>query len=280
MRRLLTALALATVVSAPAAAQSAADSPAPPVTAADADPDASISPPEPDYTIISLPTALRLPRHGSAFRVTHRFARPLDGDFGDLAADLFGLDSGAQIGLEYRFGVVRNGQIGFHRTSDKTIEFLGQYGVLRQSPRRPVDVTVLATIEGVDNFQDRFTPSLMAIVSRRFGDRVAVYAEPAWVHLAQLDLLQPEAADILVFGIGGRVRIWKAVSAAAEFSPRAGDEPIGTSHAAFAIEKQLGGHVFQLNVSTTQATTMGQIARGGAADRDWSLGFNISRKFF
>jgi hypothetical protein len=122
MRRLLTALALATVVSAPAAAQSAADSPAPPVTAADADPDASISPPEPDYTIISLPTALRLPRHGSAFRVTHRFARPLDGDFGDLAADLFGLDSGAQIGLEYRFGVVRNGQIGFHRTSDKTID--------------------------------------------------------------------------------------------------------------------------------------------------------------
>jgi len=279
MRHLLTALALAAVVSAPAAAQ-AADPPAPPVTADDADPDASISPVEPDYTIISLPTALRLPRHGSAIRVTHRFARPLDGGFGDLAADLFGLDSGAQIGLEYRFGVVRNGQIGFHRTSDKTIEFLGQYGVLRQSPRRPVDVTVLATIEGVDNFQDRFTPSLMAIVSRRFGDRVAVYAEPAWVHLAQLDLLEPEAADILVFGIGGRVRIWKAVSAAAEFSPRAGDEPIGTSHAAFAIEKQLGGHVFQLNVSTTQATTMGQIARGGAADRDWSLGFNISRKFF
>ena len=279
MRHLLTALALAAVVSAPAAAQ-AADPPAPPVTADDADPDASISPVEPDYTIISLPTALRLPRHGSAIRVTHRFARPLDGDFGDLAADLFGLDSGAQIGLEYRFGVVRNGQIGFHRTSDKTIEFLGQYGVLRQSPRRPVDVTVLATIEGVDNFQDRYTPSLMAIVSRRFGDRVAVYAEPAWVHLAQLDLLEPEAADILVFGIGGRVRIWKAVSAAAEFSPRAGDEPIGTSHAAFAIEKQLGGHVFQLNVSTTQATTMGQIARGGAADRDWSLGFNISRKFF
>jgi hypothetical protein len=279
MRHLLTALALATVVSAPAAAQSAAD-PAPPVTADDADPDASISPAEPDYTIISLPTALRLPRHGSAFRVTHRFARPLDGDFGDLAADLFGLDAGAQIGLEYRFGVVRNGQVGFHRTSDKTIEFLGQYGVLRQSPRRSVDVTVLATIEGVDNFQDRYTPSLMAIVSRRFGDRASVYAEPAWVHLARLNPIDHEAVDILVFGIGGRVRVWKTVSAAAEFSPRGGDEPIGTSHAAFAIEKRLGGHVFQLNVSTTQATTIGQIARGGTADRDWSLGFNISRKFF
>jgi opacity protein-like surface antigen len=276
----LTTLALATIVAAPAAAQSAADPPEQPVTAEDADPDASISLPEPDYTIISLPTALRLPRHGSAFRVTHRFLRPLDGDFGDLAGDLFGLDAGAQIGLEYRFGVVRNGQVGFHRTSDKTIQFLGQYGVLRQSPRRPVDATVLATIEGVDNFQDRYTPSLMAIVSRRFGDRLAVYAEPAWVHLARLEPVDSEADDVLVFGIGGRVRVWKTVSAAAEFSPRAGDEPIGTTHAAFAIEKQLGGHVFQLNVSTTQATTMGQIARGGATERDWSLGFNISRKFF
>ena len=32
----------------------------------------------------------------SAFRVTHRFTRPLgQGDFGNLAEDLFGLDSGA-----------------------------------------------------------------------------------------------------------------------------------------------------------------------------------------
>ena len=59
--------------------------------------------------------------------MTHRFARPLSGDFGSLAADLFGLDSGAQIGLEYRFGIVPNGEIGIHRTSDRTIEFFTQY---------------------------------------------------------------------------------------------------------------------------------------------------------
>ena len=32
---------------------------------------------EPDFTLISLPTALRLPKYKSAFRVTHRFTRPL-----------------------------------------------------------------------------------------------------------------------------------------------------------------------------------------------------------
>lgn len=80
--------------------------------------DAALKLAEPDFTLIGLPTALRLPKFGSAFRVTHRFRRPLgDGDFGDLAADLFGIDSGAQIGLECRFGIIPNGQIGLHRTS-------------------------------------------------------------------------------------------------------------------------------------------------------------------
>ena len=83
---------------------------------------------EPDFTLIDLPTSLRLPKFKSAFRVTHRFTRPLnEGDFGDLAGDLFGVDTGAQIGLEYRFGIIPNGQIGVHRTANRTIEFFGQY---------------------------------------------------------------------------------------------------------------------------------------------------------
>ena len=75
---------------------------------------------EPDFTIVNLPTTLRLPRMKSAFRVTHRFVRSFgNGDVGDLAADLFGIDNGAQIGLEYRFGLFRGLQVGIYRTSDK-----------------------------------------------------------------------------------------------------------------------------------------------------------------
>src|SRR5882762_7536036 len=103
---------------------------------------------EPDFTLVSLPTSLRLPKFKSAFRVTHRFTRPLgQGDFGDLLGDMFGIDSGAVIGLEYRFGIVPGGQVGIHRTSDKTIEFFGEYGVLRQGPRSPLEVAVLASVE-------------------------------------------------------------------------------------------------------------------------------------
>ena len=85
------------------------------------DPDLDLSFEQPDFSLITLPTTLRLPRYKSAFRITHRFGRPLGtGNFGDLAGDLFGLDSGAQIGLEYRFGLMRGLQAGVHRTSDKT----------------------------------------------------------------------------------------------------------------------------------------------------------------
>src|SRR4029077_12791749 len=93
-----------------------------------------------------------------------------------------GLDSGAVIGLEYRFGIVPGGQIGIHRTSDKTIEFFGQYGVLRQGPGRPLEIAALASVEGTNNFQDSKSPALGAIVSRRVGTHAAFYVEPIWVN--------------------------------------------------------------------------------------------------
>ena len=64
--------------------------------------DAVLKPADPDFTLIGLPTSLRLPKFGSAFRVTHRFTRPLSCDAcsESLLEDFFGIDSGAQIGLE------------------------------------------------------------------------------------------------------------------------------------------------------------------------------------
>jgi hypothetical protein len=238
---------------------------------------------EPDFTLIALPTALRVPRFKSAFRVTHRFTQPLNASVGDVASNLFGLDSGAQIGLEYRFGIVRNGEVGIHRTSDKTIEFFSQYGIVRQTPSRRVDVSVFVSVEGTNNFRDRYSPALATIVSRTFGERAALYVEPTWVHHAngQPDTAVAGApADTVMVGLGGRFRVRPTVSIVTEFSPRLSGFRPGINHGGVAIEKRLGGHMFQLNVSDSFATTMGQIARGGPAGTNWHLGFNISLKFF
>lgn len=243
--------------------------------------DAALKPAQPDFTLVSLPTGLRLPKFGGAFRVTHRFTRPLEGDFGDLAGDLFGLDSGAQIGLEFRFGIVPNGQIGFHRTNDRTIELFGQYGVVRQGGHAPVDLAALVSVDGTNNFRDVHSPALGAIVSRTLGDRAALYAEPIWVHRSNVRRLPGEPVRNTFFvGLGARVRIRPTMYLVAEIAPRASGFRPGTNHASFAFEKRVGGHMFQINFSDSFGTTIGQIARGGPASRQWYIGFNITRKFY
>jgi hypothetical protein len=258
----------------------AAQNTPPPPAAQEDDPDLDPNRLVPDFTIVNLPTTLRVPRFKSAFRVTHRFGRPLGaGDFGDLANDLFGLDSGAQIGLEYRFGIVRGGQIGIHRTSNKTIEFFAQYSVLQEREDSQIGLDVFASIDGTNNFRDSYTPALGIVVSKELGIG-AVYAEPMWVNNSNpLPSELTDDNDTFILGLGARIRVRPTVYLVGEFIPRLGYEP-GVNHATFGIEKRAGGHVFQINFSNGFGTTLGQLARGGTGSEDWYLGFNISRKFF
>ena len=253
---------------------------------AQADDPAALKLAEPDFTLIGLPTSLRLPTFRSSFRVTHRFTRPLNDDFGDVFADFFGLDSGASIGLEYRFGIIKNGQVGILRNNSKTIQFLGQYSVLRQSAGTPIDLSAVVTIEGTNNFKDNYSPSLGAIISRTIGDVAALYVEPIWVNNSSA--LPKELVDdnnTFMVGIGARVRIRPTVYLVGEVAPRTGNTEVspgqpGVTHGSFGIEKRAGGHMFQINFSNAFGTTMANIARGGGKQNDWYLGFNISRKFF
>ena len=244
--------------------------------------DAALKLAEPDFTLIALPTALRLPKFGSAFRVTHRFTRPLgSGDFGDLAADFFGMDTGAQIGLEYRFGIIPSGQIGVLRTSDREIEFFAEYGIFRQGPGRWFEVVALASIESGDNFKDAKSPALGAVVSRRAGDAVAFYVEPIWVNNSNpFPKEVVDHNDTFMIGLGARIRIRPTVYIVGEFSPRVSGYRPGSTQGGIAIEKRAGGHQFQLNFGDAFGTTMTQIARGGPDGSNWYLGFNISRKFY
>jgi hypothetical protein len=268
MIRLL-ALSLGVAVAAPAFAQE--------------DDDRVLKPAEPDFTLVALPTGLRLPEHKLAFRVTHRFTRPLSCDScpNSLAGDAFGLDTGAQIGLELRYSPIRDLQVGVHRTSDKTVAFFGEYGLIRQGHALPADVSVIGAVDGTGNFTDAYSPSLGAVVSRRVGEVLAVYVEPIWV--SNTNPLPSELADhdsTFLVGVGTRVQIRPALYIVAEMAPRASGYRPGANHGSVAIEKRVGGHLFQVNFSDSFATTMSQIARGGIDSSDWYLGFNITRKFY
>jgi hypothetical protein len=247
------------------------------------DPDLDIDPLQPDFTLITLPTTLRMPRMKSAFRVTHRFTRSLgQGDFGSLLEDFFGIDSGAAIGLEYRFGIIRGTYVGVRRTNDRTIEFQANYNLLTQVRNaRPVGLSAFASIDGTNNFRDSYTPALGAILSRTLGRAGTAYIEPIWVNNSNpLPSELTDDNDSFLLGLGTRVRIRPSVYLVGEIVPRVAGYDPGVNHASFGIEKLLGGHVFQLNFSNGFGTTTGQIARGGTSNDDWYLGFNISRKFY
>ena len=241
----------------------------------------AVVPSEPDFTIIGLPTTLRMPKFASAFRVTHRFTRPLgEGNFGDLLADGLGTDGGAQIGLEYRFGILSGTQLGVNRTSDKTIQFFGQHQLFRQGESMPLGVDIYASIEGRNNFQEIYSPAVGAVISRRIGTHGAVYVEPIFVGNTNFfDLVPEDDNDTFILGLGGRVRIRPKLYLVGELAPRFGYDP-GIMHGSFGIEMRAGGHSFQINFSDGFGTTMAQLARGGFDKDDWYLGFNITRKFF
>ncbi|MCC7007960.1 MAG: hypothetical protein IT184_04015 [Acidobacteria bacterium] len=292
MRRLplLTLVAAAVVaMSARVAAAPAGDPPSPQAPAAAqaapgpaSDPDLDFQPLQPDFTLVNLPTTLRLARNASAFRVTHRFTRPLNqGSVGSLFADALGIDSSAQIGLEYRYGIFRGTQIGFRRTNDRTIELFTHQSVAEERDGRPVSVAVFGSIDGTNNFRGSYSPALGAIVSRRLGSAAMVYVTPMWVNNSNsLPAEVVDDNDTTFVGIAARIRLRRTVYVVAEVMPRiAGYDP-GDHQASIAIEKVVGGHAFQLNVSNGIASTIGSMARGAGTNGDWFLGFNISRKFF
>jgi hypothetical protein len=248
--------------------------------------DHDVDPVEPDFFVINMPTTLRLPRHALAFRITHRFARPLgDGDFEDLLADFFGFDGGAQIGLELRFSPFTGNQLGIYRTSDRTICFFTQQELLRQNDA-PVGLGLLASIEGLDNFSETYSPRIGFVVSRRLGSRGAIYAAPAWIGNVRPESdpgTEDDPDGTLLVGLGARIRLGEAYAVTAEIHPRlagyTGHEN-GAPLASFGIERRVGGHAFQINFSNDLGTTPAQVARGRLGLDDWYIGFNISRKFY
>lgn len=249
----------------------------PPATS---DPDRRLDPLQPDFTLAALPTTLRVPAGKGSFRVTHRFTRSLGrGDFGDLLNDFFGFDSGAQIGLEFRYGLMPGTQVGIHRTSDRTIQIFGQQSVLRQTDDgQPIGLDVIATFEGTNNLRSQKSAALGVIASRKVGRRAALYAEPIFV--ANSSPFDVGDNNTLMLGLGARVRVRPAMYLVGEISPRLTGYDPGVNQASVAIEMRSGGHTFQINFSNGIGTTLGQIARGAVNNDSWFIGFNISRKFF
>jgi uncharacterized beta barrel domain-containing protein DUF5777 len=267
----------------PAGAQPATS--AAPTTSAGAeqtdDDDAKLRPLEPDFTLVNLPTTMPLPRHAGNFHLTHRFSENLrraGSTFTDHLSSLFGLDAGATIQFEYRFGVLKHLEAIASRTNvDRDIQFSTKYDAFHQSASMPIGLSAIASVEGGNNFQTRYVPALGAVISRTLGTVAAVYVTPFWAHNTAAETGIDR--DTGFVGLGTRLRIRPTVFLVGEVTPRVGGYGPGDAEFAFAVEKRVGAHVFSLTFANTAATTYGQIARGGFPE-NLLMGFNLARKFY
>jgi uncharacterized beta barrel domain-containing protein DUF5777 len=294
------AAAIVFLISAPVFAQDPAATGSTPAPAPASDQDVPVAAPRPaqiELNLINLPTTMSIARHHSYFRLTHRFTSDLRaGDLGDQAADLFGTDRGAIIGLEYRFGITSNIQAGIHRSMlSKTIQMFGRWDALRQTESMPVALSLTLSTEGLNNYRERYQQGIALTASRTFGDRLALYATPAFVsgthavdfiaghedHEHDLGLEDDEHAnhdDTWFMGLGARLRFSNSGYITGEYTPRLHGYDPNASEWAVGIEKRTGGHTLQLTFTNSFGTTFGQLARGGNT-HDVYLGFNITRKF-
>ena len=246
---------------------------------ADDDDDAKLRPIEPDFSLINLPTTLPLPVHAGNFHLTHRFNENLRADsFGTMASNLFGLDEGATIQFEYRFGLMKHVELIASRTNvDRDIQLGTKYDAFHQSASMPIGLSPLFSVEGGNNFKERYEPAVGAVLSHGFDDRAAVYATPVFVHntLPGTGVME----NTFYVGLGTRVKLIPTLYVVVEGSPRISGYTPGTAEFAFSLEKRVGAHVFAVTFANTSATTYGQIARGGNPESLY-LGFNLARKFF
>jgi hypothetical protein len=255
---------------------------------------------ETEQNLVNLPTTQPIRRFGHHFRITHRFAQDLtSGGLKRLAEDLFGLDSGALIGLDYRFAPMTNVQVGIYRTMQaRTIQISGRVDAWQQA-EHPLALSVIASVEGTDNMREDHAPGLGLVASRTFTDRLALYVSPMFVwntaavhdveplpghddHDHGHDIVNPfddGERNTAYVGLGTRLRVRTGTYVVLEFAPRvAGHSPPGRGNWGVAFEKQTRGHLFQINLTNSFGTTYGQTALGGERSNIY-LGFNLARRF-
>lgn len=226
------------------------------------------------------------------FKISHRFGR-LNGG----AYELFGLDAASiRIGLDY--GVTPWLNVGVGRSSvGKMYDGFMKVKFLRQQTgKRNIPISMLwvsdMAISSLRNTNSELDPYLNShrlfythqlIVGRKFTDGFSLQFMPSLVH-RNLVLTREESNDVIVLGVGGRLKLSKRVALNVEYYyalPNQLDARY-TNSLSVGFDIETGGHVFQLHF--TNSTGMVENAfmtetTGKWLDGDIHFGFNVSRVF-
>jgi hypothetical protein len=214
--------------------------------------------------------------------VTHRFLQPVN--HGSSAHNLWGLDSGAEVGIGFTYGLLRHLDLSVYRSQfQEDYELAGKLQLLDQSARVPLSLAVRAGADllGRSGVQDPHRPFAQLLLGRQLLPGVNVFASPSWVRATP----SLRNAWNVPFGLTAPLPghwLLDAEGIAPNHSLRSLP---GASRFAWhaAIAKQVGWHLFQIVAGNSRATTVDQLVggdfAGGFTTHDVRLGFNLIRYF-
>ena len=208
---------------------------------------------------------------------SHRFQQAInDGD----SHNLWGLDSGADVGLGLAWGATPHLDLSLYRASfQEDFELAGKFLLVEQAPRLPLTVAVRA---GADLLRrpgvaDPSRPFVQVLLARKLAPGINLLASPSWV--GDTPRLR-NAFNVplgLTFPLPGKELL------ELEYVPANRDLKDSRDAWHVALSKALGGHIFEIVLGDSRATTVDQMLGGDSAagfkTRDVRLGFNIIRDF-
>ena len=261
-----------------------------------------------DHHLVNLPTPLPYARHELAMRFSHRFSSPVLGCDGHCQSlgDLWGFDSKSESSIGGAFGITRRLTATVYRSPlDKTLELGGVFQLLSQRNKEPFSAAVRVSVEGRNNFgmskihDPRFpdlrsktkhdcqcTTNLVFPVSATIYNFAELFVTPMMSFNANPDISFRSPTDpegVLrrnqgAVGMGASIRFRPRTAFVVEWTPRvAGFHDMDSRNAyAFGLQRTTNGHVFELTLANTVATTTSRYVSSGAPE--FSLGFNIYRR--
>jgi len=207
----------------------------------------------------------------------HRFNQPVNEAGGN---DLFGLDSGANIGLGLSWVPLRGLAAEIYRASSGgDYEFAAKLSVLEATKDRPVGVAVRAGANWMTKYdlEQKFGGFGQLLVAGTIADTVTVAAAPTFATNT------PLFRNVFNVPLSVQVRLGRGLYATGEYVFRNHDLEGSVGQWSFALEKAVYRHRFGVWIGNSAATTVDQIVGGdyggGVTDSNIRLGFNISRQF-
>lgn len=224
------------------------------------------------------------------FRILHRFGLMSNG-----TNNLFGLDE-ASMRIGFNFGVTKNFQLGFGRsTFKKELDGYIKLALARQTNGKknfPVTVALVGgtTINTLPfsstalhtNFTARLAYYIQTIVGRKLNENFTLQITPTFVHTNVV--ANTKQNDVFATGFGGRAKLTKRTALTWDYFylMNGRTDKINYNPLSLGVDIETGGHVFQLHISN--AVGMNERAFITETTDNFSkgeirFGFNLSRMF-